>query len=189
MERRLPVGGPASLAERGPTYPSSPGTEPARGDWSGDAPGHRRLTTTVRLGSGESCWRSSAEAVMTWQVKTRSGFTVAGGPARATEGARYWLHARIGPVTVAEPVEVVHTVETASRTGFAYGTLDGHPVSGEEAFVVHRDATGTVFLTLRSLTAPAPSGPWSRLFPVLRIAQRVYRRRYLRALVDRTDTR
>ncbi|MBU8820992.1 DUF1990 domain-containing protein, partial [Mycolicibacterium goodii] len=40
------------------------------------------------------------------------------------------------------------------RCGFAYGTLHGHPVCGEEAFIVHRDRAGTVFLTLRSLTRP-----------------------------------
>lgn len=88
-------------------------------------------------------------------------------------------------VPLAEPVEVLRTVETSARAGFAYGTLDGHPVSGEEAFVVHRDVAGAVFLTLRSLTGPAPAGGWSRLFPVLRLAQGLYRRRYLRALVDR----
>jgi uncharacterized protein (UPF0548 family) len=57
-------------------------------------------------------------------------------------------------------------------------------VSGEEAFVVTQDDAGGVRLTLRSLTGPG-SGVWRPLFPVLLGAQRVYRRRYLRAL--RTD--
>lgn len=173
------------LAERSPTYPPGPGTDPAASAWGDGPPGYRRFETTVRIGAGEMCWRRAADAVLTWQVKTRSGFTVAEGPGRASADARYWLHVRVGLVVVTEPVEVLRTVETTSRAGFAYGTLEGHPVSGEEAFVVHRDAAGAVFLTLRSLTGPAPVGAWSRLFPLLRLAQRLYRRRYLRALVDR----
>jgi uncharacterized protein (UPF0548 family) len=39
-----------------------------------------------------------------------------------------------------------------------------------------------VWLTVRSLTRPAHQQPWRALYPILRIAQRVARRRYLRAL-------
>ena len=65
--------------------------------------------------------------------------------------------------------------------GFAYGTLDGHPVSGEEAFVLHRGSDGDVRLTLRSLTRPG-RGAWRMIFPLALIAQRWYRWRYARAL-------
>ena len=46
---------------------------------------------------------------------------------------------------------------------------------------MHRTPDGDVRLTLRSLTS-ASSGPWRAAFPVLLVAQRWYRRRYLRAL-------
>jgi uncharacterized protein (UPF0548 family) len=46
---------------------------------------------------------------------------------------------------------------------------------------VHRSPDGAVWLTLRSLTRPAP-GPWRLAFPAILIAQRWYRFRYLRAL-------
>jgi uncharacterized protein (UPF0548 family) len=56
-------------------------------------------------------------------------------------------------------------------------------VSGEEAFVVHRDTEqGPVMLTIRSLTRPAQGGVWRYLFPVLLIAQQLFRRRYLSSL-------
>ena len=74
-------------------------------------------------------------------------------------------------------------VEDSDRVGFAYRTLPGHPVDGEEAFVVHRDTVdGDITLTVRSLTRAAPQQPWRAIHPLLRIAQRVARRRYLRAL-------
>ena len=62
-------------------------------------------------------------------------------------------------------------------------TRSGFLVDGEEAFVLHRDSPdGDIVLTVRSLTRPAPQQPWRVLHPVLRIAQVVARRRYLRAL-------
>jgi uncharacterized protein (UPF0548 family) len=113
-------------------------------------------------------------------VKTRSGFAVRP-PAQVAEGKDFWLIASVGPVRVREPVRVVAVVDSPHRCGFAYGTLEGHPVSGEEAFVVHRTPDGDVRLTLLSLTS-ASSGAWRAAFPVLLVAQRRYRRRYLRAL-------
>ena len=61
---------------------------------------------------------------------------------------------------------------------------EGHPVSGEEAFVVHRDGGGSVWLTLRSLTRPG-HGRWRLAFPAVLVAQRWYRWRYRRALVPK----
>ncbi|WP_108491256.1 DUF1990 family protein [Promicromonospora sp. AC04] len=81
----------------------------------------------------------------------------------------------------AEHVEIIATISTGHRAALAYGTLEGHPVSGEEAFIVHRDDDGNVNLTPRSLTR-AGWGPWRGLFPLILIAQRVYRRQYLSAL-------
>ena len=76
---------------------------------------------------------------------------------------------------------MVDVVETSTRVGFAYRTLPGHPVSGEEAFIVHQEG-GAVLLTIRSLTRPAERAGWRLLYPVLLVAQRIARRRYRRAL-------
>jgi uncharacterized protein (UPF0548 family) len=160
------------------TYEAVGVTDPAARTW---APGSHRFETTVSLGAGDQCWAQCREDVLQWVVKTRSGFRVTGGPARVEVGQDYELVFRVGPAAVREPVRVVAVVDEPNRSGFAYGTRPGHPVSGEEAFVVHRDAAGTVYLTLRSLTLPARG--WRALgFPVFIAAQRVLRRRYLGAL-------
>ncbi|MFI1239804.1 DUF1990 family protein [Nocardia salmonicida] len=165
------------------TYAPAGATSPADEIWTGEFPGFRRFDATVVIGYGEPTWAAASEAVMTWGIKRRSGFRVAPDVAVSTD-AKYRISAGWGPVSVHEPVRVVAVVDTETRCGFAYGTLPGHPVSGEEAFVVHRDSAGTVSLTLRSLTRPAPTGPWRFAFPILLVAQRFYRRRYLRALVN-----
>ncbi|HYN97133.1 MAG TPA: DUF1990 domain-containing protein [Pilimelia sp.] len=158
-------------------------TRPGAETWTDRPPGYRRYSRSVPIGHGQGQWEIAAAAVLEWRVKTRSGFVVEP-PAtgvRARAGADYCLLARIGPLTIREPVRVVAVVERWDRCGFAYGTLDGHPVSGEEAFIVHRATDGGVWLTLRSLTRPS-RGAWRYLFPALLVAQRHYRRRYLRSL-------
>ncbi|WP_036960312.1 DUF1990 family protein [Promicromonospora kroppenstedtii] len=171
------------LRRRPLTYTGVGSTAPAAEQWPPPA-GWRAYEHTVRLGSGTDLWDTASSVVLSWGIKTRSGFTVqpaleAGRSAR--QGERYWLVARIGPFRVREPVEIIATVSTGNRAALSYGTLDGHPVSGEEAFIVHRDDNGNVNLTLRSLTH-AGRGMWRGLFPLILVAQRIYRRRYLRAL-------
>ncbi|MFC9995340.1 DUF1990 family protein [Nocardia sp. NPDC127526] len=163
-------------------------TAPAAVEWPAAIAGYRRFERTVVIGEGDADWQAASTAVREWGVKRRSGFRVTPlttDGVRAVEGADYRITAGFGPFTVHEPVRVVAVVDTPERAGFSYGTLPGHPVSGEEAFIVHRAADGTVWLTLRSHTGPAPAGLWRTLFPVLLLAQRVYRRRYLRALRTR----
>ncbi len=143
--------------------------------------GYRHFEQQVRLGAGDEYWESTSAALLRWGIKTRSGFSVDPEPAAPVEADdRFRLIAHLGPFRVREPVRVVAVVDRPDRRGFAYGTLPGHPVDGEEAFVVHREADGSVWLTLRSLTRAA-SGWWRPAFPAALVAQRFYRWRYVRA--------
>jgi hypothetical protein len=66
----------------------------------------------------------------------------------------------------------------------------GAGISWEEAFILTRggdDDVGTgrqgdIGLTIRSLTAPSDVLLWRLTFPVVRVVQRMVRRRYFRAL-------
>ena len=44
------------------------------------------------------------------------------------------------------PVRVVYVIDEPNRKGFAYGTLDGHPESGEESWIVDQTDDGSVWL-------------------------------------------
>jgi uncharacterized protein (UPF0548 family)/ligand-binding SRPBCC domain-containing protein len=160
---------------------AAPGTDPASPVWPVDEQSpFRRSEVSALIGRGDRLWERAAQDVMRWRVKTRSGFTVDDSHSVAA-GERLTITARALGVTVREPVEVASVIETATRVGFSYLTLPGHPVSGEEAFIIHRDGDA-VFLTVRSLTAPSNVLSWRLLYPLLRVAQVVARRRYLRAL-------
>ncbi|MFF3505688.1 DUF1990 family protein [Streptomyces sp. NPDC003247] len=179
---RLPCGRSAD----GLSYGAPGATSPASPRWRDAPAGFRRFERTVTIGVGEGAWAAAREAVMRWEVKRRSGFDVAaadGAGVEARTGGRYTVTVGLGPLVVREPVEVVAVVDDENRCGFAYGTRWGHPVSGEEAFIAHRGDDGRVRLTLRSLTRAAPTGPWRLVYPVLLLAQRCVRVRYLRALI------
>ena len=152
--------------------------------WSGKPRGFRSYEHTVCIGQGEEDWRLATAAVVRWDVKTRSGFTVrpaSGTDVRVAQGLNYTLVAQVGPFRLAEPVQVVSVVDLPDRCGFAYGTRPGHPVTGEEAFIVHRHRDGSVWFTQRSLTRPG-LGRWRLAFPAALLAQRWYRRRYTHSL-------
>ena len=155
-------------------------TSPELREWPSSDRRYRRSEVSAVVGSGDAVWQRAAGDVLRWRVKTASGFAV--DPLRpVSQGDRVAVTARVLGVTVIEPVEVVTVVQEHDRVGFAYRTMPGHPVSGEEAFIVHRQGD-EIRLTIRSLTRAAPQQPWRALYPALRIAQKIVRRRYLRAL-------
>ncbi|MCW4384600.1 DUF1990 domain-containing protein [Salinibacterium sp. SYSU T00001] len=101
-------------------------------------------------------------------------------------GDSVWLILAVGPFRFREPVRVIYVIDEPNRKGFAYGTLPGHPLSGEELFLVDLDDDGAVWLTLRSLSQPA-STRWRLAAPLLSLAQRMLRRRYFAALTGPVD--
>ncbi|TFC30730.1 DUF1990 domain-containing protein [Cryobacterium sp. MDB1-18-2] len=155
-------------------------TSPELRDWPSSDGGYRRSEVSAVVGRGDSVWERATRDVLRWRVKTASGFAVdSTGP--VSPGDRVTVTARVLTVAVVEPVQVVEVVEEFDRVGFAYRTMPGHPVSGEEAFIVHRRGD-EVRLTVRSLTRPSPQQPWRALYPLLLITQRIARKRYLRSL-------
>jgi uncharacterized protein (UPF0548 family) len=76
---------------------------------------------------------------------------------------------------------VVYVVDEPDRQGFAYGTLPGHPETGEEAFVIHTHVDGGVYLDLQAFSRPATllarAGD-----PLTRLMQQLVTDRYVRAL-------
>lgn len=79
------------------------------------------------------------------------------------------------------PVRVIYVVDEPSRVGFAYGTLAGHPEDGEESWIVEHRDDDSVWMTVRAFSRPANLLWWCG-YPILRIVQEMYTRRYLRAL-------
>lgn len=86
-----------------------------------------------------------------------------------------------GPFRVKAPARVVYVIDEPKRKGFAYGTLPGHPESGEESFVVEQTDDGSVWLEISAFSRPA-NAFWWLVYPVLRLSQAFYTRRYFASL-------
>lgn len=87
----------------------------------------------------------------------------------------------VGPAAVRIPCRVAYVVDEPTRRGFAYGTLPGHPESGEELFVLRQHGEGTLTIEISAFSRPA-----TRLAklggPLTRRVQQAMTTRYLRAL-------
>ncbi|PND49421.1 DUF1990 family protein [Rhodococcus sp. ENV425] len=146
--------------------------------------GFRHAHLTRRLGSGDVAFRTAVRALESWNMQRHAGFRVDANTPRPRAGLEVRLDPRFGPARWGAWCRVVYVVDEPDRRGFAYGTLDGHPVSGEEAFVVERRPDGAVFGHISAVSRP---GRWfPRLgAPVLPLAQRWMMGRYLDALAGR----
>ena len=118
---------------------------------------------------------------MTWQMHRRAGLHVNASDERARVDVVALM--RLGPSwsVVRVPCRVVYEVEEDRRRGFAYGTLPGHPESGEESFVVELMPNDDVVLHITAFSKQA------RLYaraggPLSRLVQRFMTDRYVRAL-------
>ena len=100
---------------------------------------------------------------------------------RVAAGQEPTIRVRLGPFRLPEPSRVIDVFETTRRCGFTYATKPGHPITGEESFILTRNPDDRVFLVLRSVSR-AGSGIWRLGEPFVRLAQVIYRRRYGRAL-------
>jgi uncharacterized protein (UPF0548 family) len=146
-------------------------------------PGFRRLRVRTRLDPGG--YEAAAAALFGWDMHRATPLLeVAAGTPQAAPGVRVLV--RVGPLRA--PCQVVWTVREEHRTGFAYGSLPGHPECGEEAFVIQRHPDGSVDFTVLAVSRPAA---WyvRAAGPVGRLAQRLAAHAYGRALRELSRTR
>jgi uncharacterized protein (UPF0548 family) len=156
--------------------------EAAAGD--GDpAGGFRALHVSRSLGTGREVFETAAHRLMTWQMHEGSGLTVRASPLEVRLDGLVVLEIRLGPLRLSAPYRVVSVVEQDDQRGFAYGTLPGHPESGQEAFIVRIDSGGAVTATIDAYSRPAT--PLARLGgPLTRWLQARAARSYLDALTE-----
>lgn len=137
------------LAEAGFTYGEVGAT-------AGQLPaGYRHLARRVVIGRGHQVFADAAADVAGWHVQLRAGLTVSASAPTAIPGTVAVLGLGAGPFRLGAPCRVVYAVNQSRRQGFAYGTLPGHPESGEEAFVTEHHDDDTVSFTITAFSRPS----------------------------------
>ena len=140
--------------------------------------GYHHVRKSALIGHGRPRFEEAADKVMRWGMLRGAGVRVDASSEVAAVGSEVLVG--LGPLHA--PCRVVYVIEDADRRGFAYGTLPGHPESGEELFAVrYEPSTSEVYAEVVAFSRHATW--WSRLgSPVTSLAQRVITTRYLTAL-------
>ncbi|MFP3712401.1 DUF1990 family protein [Puerhibacterium sp. TATVAM-FAB25] len=107
---------------------------------------------------------------------------------RAAPGTVVRVSLGLGPVRLQAPCRVVDVVDEAARAGSAYGTLPGHPGSGEQRFLLEQADDGVLTSSVTASSRPA-SGLARAGGPVTRRLQDAIASRYLAALARPRVTR
>ena len=131
-----------------------------------------------QIGTGQQRFERAADAVMRWGMQRGAGLRVRASSEVAAVDTVVVVRMGFLPA----PCRVVYVIDEPDIRGFAYGTLPGHPESGEERFVVRLDpATDAVFAEVSAFSRPATW--WSKAAgPLVTVAQRLIARRYLRGV-------
>lgn len=141
--------------------------------------GYRHFEKSLRLRRRD--FEGAARDLLAWRVQDRAGLQVRASGTAARPGTVVELRLGVGRLGVSIPCRVVHVVDEPDRRGFAYGTLPGHPESGEERFVLERQPDGSIRFTVAAVSRHASL--LARLGgPVSGLIQDGMIRRYLHAL-------
>jgi len=140
--------------------------------------GYGHLHVQRQIGTGRQRFEQAAESVMRWGMQRGAGLRVQASSEVAEVDTV--LLVRMGFLPA--PCRVVYVIDEPDIRGFAYGTLPGHPESGEERFVVRHDpTTSAVFAEVSAFSRPGTW--WSKVGrPLVLVAQRVIARLYLRGV-------
>jgi uncharacterized protein (UPF0548 family) len=161
------------------TISHMPLTYPEVGATAGPPPpGYRHLGFVSQVGAGHLRYEEAADAVMHWGMQRGAGLRVEASSDVVEVGAVVVV--KMGFLKA--PCRVVYVIDEPGVRGFAYGTLPGHPESGEERFVVRHDpVTAAVYAEVSAFSRPATW--WSKAGgPLTSLAQRMIAKRYVRAV-------
>ncbi|NED95526.1 DUF1990 domain-containing protein [Phytoactinopolyspora alkaliphila] len=142
--------------------------------------GYHHARRRERIGHGRAAFDAASHGLMTWAVQRGAGIRVDSTSAEVREGVELLNGVGIGPLRLRAPCRVVWTVEEPRRVGFAYGTLQGHPESGEESLILEIDDHDDVWFTI---TVFSRAAAWYAKIggPVTRALQSFATRRYVDA--------
>jgi uncharacterized protein (UPF0548 family) len=128
-------------------------TYPEIGATRGDAlpQGYRHVRRHAPLGVGADVFGRAVDGLRRWEMQRKAGLRVPASAPPPAPGVRVTMSV----ARLRIPCEVVWVVDEERRYGYGYGTLPGHPESGEEAFEVRLDGADQVWLHIRAFSRPA----------------------------------
>jgi uncharacterized protein (UPF0548 family) len=141
----------------------------------GDLPdGYRRIRARALVGRGPHVFAAAVRGLRSFDMQRGAGLRVrfirSGAPPSGAEAelsslrtdapgvevaAEVAMGMGVGPLRLWAPCRVVWVIDEPRLYGYGYGTLPGHPESGEEGFLVSLDEQEFVRLEIRAFSRPA----------------------------------
>jgi uncharacterized protein (UPF0548 family) len=133
------------------------------------------------VGHGRAAFDRAVAALFDWRMQKGVGMRVRADGPPSEPGTVVVLTAGLRRFGYDIPCRVVWARTDGDEQGFAYGSLPGHPESGEESFVVTLQESGDVVFTTRVFSRLA--SPLARLGgPVSRAVQAAALDRYVTSI-------
>ena len=133
------------------------------------------------IGSGQDAFRAAVSGLQAWAPQRGIGGRIHPADTPVELGATVLIVLPVGPVAILAPNRIVAVIDEPGVFGFAYGTLAGHPESGEESFLVRWGEDGRVAASV-SVDARPDNLPGRVAAPAISALQRLAIRGYLTAL-------
>ena len=115
----------------------------------------------VRVGQGETDFRSACAALRAWRMFPGPWTKISPADAPIREGQTVAMQAHALGLWWLNACRIVYVMDetradgpVVRRFGFAYGTLNAHVEQGEERFSVELHADGSVWYDLRAFSRP-----------------------------------
>ena len=134
--------------------------------------------TRVKLGEGHETFEIARQAMEDWQHFHLGWISVASSKTLICENEVVVLLTKVfgmWAMCACRIVDVIEETKPRCRFGFAYGTLPGHPESGEERFLIEIDDDGIVWYDI--LAFSKPHHPLAKIgYPFVRRLQKRFAR-------------
>jgi uncharacterized protein (UPF0548 family) len=123
--------------------------------------------------SQDDLFAYGSRAISSWAAQAALHLTLEPAVPRFVEGEVlvFALPMKPSPVWATGACRIIRIVDEPDRFGFVYGTLPHHPESGEEAFLVHRDASGGIRFSITAFSRGSAL-PMRLSGPIGRVIQR-----------------
>jgi uncharacterized protein (UPF0548 family) len=117
--------------------------------------GYRHVRRRMTLGTGAELFTAIASGMRAWGVHREAGLRLRLTTATPEDGSDFCAGLSLLVFTLWVPCRVVWLRDDPSFYGYGFGTVRGHPESGEEAFMASIADDGKVWFTLRAFSRPA----------------------------------
>ncbi len=109
----------------------------------------------MSLGNGEEVFESAKEALRAWRQFDLSWAQICWPATPLEEGKVIAVLARAVGLWSLTFCRIVYLIDEKDRFGFGYGSLERHPLQGEERFQIRRDDAGEVTFEILAFSRPA----------------------------------